>query len=72
MLWHTVLVFMLAFERDIAERREPKAAAQCPVTIAQYGPGERWYHPSPTPKCAGAVVEAPNHIFVTPVKAKKP
>ena len=39
----------------------------CEVTVAQYGPGERWVLKPPVPSCAGRMVEVPNHIFTMPV-----
>lgn len=43
----------------------------CAVTVAQYGPGERWVSPSPSPACAGAVVPAPSYVMSSPLPESK-
>lgn len=53
-------------EADVAAR---KALKPCDVTIAQYGPGERWLNPPPS-SCGGALGAVPNNVLSTPVAAK--
>lgn len=53
--------------RDVAPERQP----HCEVTVAQYGPGERWVPKPPVPACAGRMVALPDHILTSPVKESK-
>lgn len=52
---------------------KPTTPIHCEVTVAQYGPGERWrtYPLPPSSVCAGAVVVAPNHILTNPLPEAK-
>lgn len=44
------------------------ATTNCHVTVAQYGPAERWSPKSRQPECAGAMVELPPHILTSPME----
>lgn len=43
-------------------------SALCPVTVAQYGPSERWNPRPPHPICADVARALPNHILTSPME----
>lgn len=50
-----------------AEARDRKAVTPCQLTIAQFGPGERWYQHQHVYECASAARELPAHILSWPL-----
>lgn len=50
---------------------QPVAQRACEITIAQYGPGERWVPKPPVLACAGAMVALPAHVLTSPVQESK-
>ncbi len=67
-------VIAAAFVVDEHPKSHPKAAVleqRCEVTVAQYGPGERWRPNPPLPQCAGGVSALPTHILTIPIQEKK-
>ncbi len=59
-----------AFAVPDSPRHAPKVTPHCEVTVAQYGPGERWVPKAPVPACAGGMVALPDHILTLPVETK--
>lgn len=66
---------MAALEREpqitaelVAEANDRKAFRPCDLTIAQFGPGERWSPQAKEPSCATAARDVPPHILSSPIK----
>jgi len=52
-----------------AEPQKPLTRPTCEVTVAQYGPGERWHPRAPQPTCATAGA-LPDHHLTKPLEEK--
>lgn len=58
---------VLSLER---EQLASPAAPSCPVTVAQFGPAERWAPNAPRATCASSTRDVPNHILSYPLERK--
>lgn len=54
----------------VADALERKALRPCDITVAQFGPGERWYSHHHIYECASAAREVPNHILSYPLEVQ--
>lgn len=68
--WGCLLVGLAAWayampEPDVKPAPMPQ---RCAVTVAQYGPGERWNPRAARPACAGELAQAPNDILTLPLE----
>ena len=70
--WGCLLILLAALAFAVDE--EPKAVPpvpqqtrQCDLTIAQFGPGERWYSHYHVYACVSAARELPAHIMTHPL-----
>lgn len=54
-----------------AEAQARKAIRPCDLTIAQFGPGERWYGHQHVYECVAAAREVPNHILTMPIQEER-
>lgn len=59
-----------AFVEEPVLKRTTAPKPRCDVTVAQYGPSERWAPHPRQPACAKATHDIPNHILTIPVEAK--
>jgi hypothetical protein len=67
-----IALLVVAFVREEkAEAPQPQPSQSCAVTVAQYGPGERFAPNAKAPVCATIAQEIPAHILTVPVVEKK-
>lgn len=56
----------------VDEKPQPvPVAPECEITIAQYGPGERWAPNHHKPVCAGNAAALPAHVLSFPIKEQQ-
>lgn len=64
----------VAFVGDEAPKEVPpvpQQARQCDLTIAQFGPGERWYGYPHVYECVAAARDVPRHILTYPLAEER-
>jgi hypothetical protein len=60
--------FILALGNPAPEVKPPPQ--KCAVTVAQYGPTERWNPKPAQPACAGELAPLPNHALTYPLEKR--
>ena len=74
--WGCLLIFLAALAFTVDEEPKPapplpQQTRPCDLTIAQFGPGERWIQHAHVYECVSGTRELPTHLMTYPLVEAK-